>query len=89
MIPRDLEGKILGVCVIVILLLLFLWILAGCATEQVTDIDVVCVGKDGGVFHTKMIGADVANDFDRVWDMDLCEVHAEKKESSGKLNEVQ
>jgi hypothetical protein len=78
------ENAILAACIIIVLAFLILWVLMGCATKEFKEIDVLCVGNEGDVFHAHGVGAEVAGFTKGNWDMRNCDVTVTEEKGSVK-----
>lgn len=86
---HTIEDVILWGCVLIVIAFIILMLLmGGCAqTKEVREIDVLCVGDDGDVFHAHGVGAEVAGFTQGNWDMRNCDVTVTEEKGNQKPKE--
>jgi hypothetical protein len=61
---------------------LILLLLAGCSSQKVSKLDLLCVGTEGEVFHAQGISAEQAAEIKNDWDFDACNIRVKKQQGS-------
>ncbi len=65
---------------IAILLFIGLWLLTGCSSQKIQELDILCIGPDGQVFHASGRVAQQAKSMSDEFDLSACGVNVKGEE---------